>query len=635
MDESEDIPSNPRISVGAQTIGDLVARRLSRRDVLRGAAAGGAALALTPSLSACATSGASASATPFNFAEIPRGSGPSHVLPQGYAADVLLRWGDPLFSDSPRFNPLAQTAAAQMRQFGYNNDFIGFVPLEASGRRGVLCVNHEYTSTPLMFPGLAKDPLASMTQELCAVERAAHGASIVEIAERNERWSVVIPSRFNRRITADTPTQVTGPAAGHARLATSADPSGRVVAGTINNCAGGITPWGTFLTAEENFNLNFLGTVRGGHPEAPNHKRYGVPGSEYAWGRFDPRFDVSREPNEPNRFGWIVEIDPLDPKAPPKKRTALGRFKHEGAESVVAPGGRVVIYMGDDQRFDYVYKFVTARAFNAANPAANSNLLDEGVLYVARFSDSGALTWLPLVHGHGPLTAANGFASQADVLIETRRAADLLEATPMDRPEDIEPNPTTGRVYLTLTNNDERTADRLNAANPRAKNTAGHIIEIIEPDGDFAATASRWEILVLCGDPNNPAAGATWNVATSANGWFGSPDNCAVDPRGRLWIASDGNKATGADDGLWALETDGALRATGRAFFRAPVGAEVCGPRFAPDGRTLFLAVQHPGDGEKASYENPSTRWPDFDPAMPPRPSVLAIRRDDGGPVGG
>ena len=227
-----------------------------------------------------------------------------------------------------------------------------------------------------------------------------------------------------------------------------------------------------------------------------------------------------------------------------------------------------------------------------------------------------------------------GFSSQADVLIETRRAADLLEATPMDRPEDVEPDPSSGRVYLMLTNNTRRKPEQIDAANPRADNAFGHIIEIIEPGGDFSSTQSRWEILVRCGDPADPETGAKWNPATSGNGWFGSPDNCAVDPQGRLWVATDGNEATGANDGLWALSTEGASRGTGRAFFRAPDGAEVCGPRFTPDGETVFLAVQHPGDGRDATFEEPTTRWPDFDSKTPPRPSVIVLRKENGGRIG-
>jgi uncharacterized protein len=649
----DDRCSNPRIAAGADTLGDVIARRLSRRGLLRGSLAVGVLAGVGP-LAGCAPKpgaddpvgdpAADAAAAPgpehrYLFEEIARGSDDTHHVPTGYRADVLLRWGDPLFADSPPFDPHAQTAAAQARQFGYNCDYVGFVPLQAAddgAPRGLLCVNHEYTSTPLMFPGVVANYPESMTAELCAVEMAAHGGSIVEIALRDGRWQVVDGSPYNRRLMADgTPMQVTGPAAGSPRLATGQDPSAALVQGTLNNCAGGITPWGTYLLAEENFHGYFRGELPDEHPEAGNHERYGVPGGWFQWGRHRAEFDIGREPNAPNRFGWVVEVDAQDPQSMPKKRTALGRFKHEGAESVVASDGRVVLYMGDDERFEYVYKFVTEGRFNPHDRAANLDLLDRGTLYVARFADDGSLAWLPLVHGQGPLTAANGFASQADVLIEVRRAADLLGATPMDRPEDVEAQPGTNRVYVMLTNNSERQASQIDAANPRANNRFGHILEITPPGGDHTADTATWEILLRCGDPSLPAFGALWNPATSENGWFGSPDNCAFDPSGRLWVATDGNDDTGAADGLWGVETDGALRGTGYAFFRAPVGAEVCGPCFAPDGTTLFLAVQHPGDGARATFESPTTRWPDFDPAMPPRPSVVAIRRNDHGPIGG
>ena len=635
IDNSEDQPVNPRAAT-APTFQQVVDARLSRRGFLASAAAGAGAAGI----SACAApAGARAEAPGVDFPEIERAVTGDIAVPAGYRADVILRWGDGLFADSPAFDPMNQSAAAQARQFGYNNDYIGFIPVETAGgeaMRGILCVNHEYVSTPLMFPGVAAGYPASMTAELCATEQAAHGGTIVEIArDADGAWRPVVGSPLNRRITARTPMDITGPAAGHERLRTRADPTGRRVSGTFNNCAGGITPWGTYLMAEENFNGYFLGALPEDHREAVNHARYGVPGGWYQWGRFEERFDIAAEPREPNRFGWVVEVDPRDPASTPKKRTALGRFKHEGAESVVAPDGRVVIYMGDDQRFDYVYKFVTARAFDPEDRAANMDLLDEGTLHVARFNEDGSLDWMPLVFGHGPLTRDNGFDSQGEVLIEARRAADLLGATPMDRPEDVEPDPRSGRAYVMLTNNSRRTEDQVDAANPRADNDNGHIIEIIEPDGDFTATRSRWEIVVKCGDPADPAEGADWNPATSQEGWFGSPDNCAVDPQGRLWVSTDGNQRTGANDGIWHLATDGEARGTGRAFFRAPVGAEVCGPRFTPGGRTLFAAVQHPGETDGATFEQPGTRWPDFEAAMPPRPSVVALVREDGGPVGG
>lgn len=644
MDQSENRSSNPRIASGVPTIGNIVDARLSRRGLLGGIAAASGLL-----MTGCATTepgvqtseAAATTATDvakFAFDEIMRGVDEYHHVPPGYTTDLLIRWGDPLFEDSPAFEPMNQSEAAQLKQFGYNNDYIGFVPLPAKAdgqSRGLLCVNHEYVSSLLMQPGIAAGYPATMTREKCLTEMAAHGGSVVEIVQTAQGWEPVVGSTFNRRITAHrTPMELTGPAAGSARLKTQEDPTGRIVAGTMNNCAGGTTPWGTWLMAEENFNGNFLGSLPEDHPEAANHERYGVPGGWYQWGRHFDRYDVSKEPNEPNRFGWVVEVDPMDPNSTPKKRTALGRFKHEGAESVVASDGRVVLYMGDDQRFDYVYKFVTAGRYDPNNRAANRDLLDEGTLYVARFDEDGWVEWMPMIFGEGPLTPENGFNSHADVLIGTRAAADLLGATPMDRPEDVEPDAQTGRVWITLTNNNRRTEDEIDAANPRADNRHGHIIEITEPDCDFTATQSRWDILVQCGDPKVAEIGAVWNPLTSDQGWYGSPDNCAVDPSGRLWIATDGNEITGAANGVWAMETTGAGRGTGKAFFRAPVGAEVCGPRFTADGGTLFVAVQHPGDGDGATFEAPTTRWPDFEDGAPPRPSVLAIRKSDGGPIG-
>jgi hypothetical protein len=642
MDHSENNPSNPRIAKGARTIGDIIEARLSRRGFLGGMAATTGLIA-----SGCTTTEAAPviaempdapQAAAFNFEEITRGMDQTHHVPNGYVSDQVIRWGDPLFDDSPEFDPMNQSESKQLRQFGYNNDYLGFVelPAEADGApRGLLCVNHEYVSSLLMQPGIAATYPASMTREACLTEMAAHGGSVVELKLTDDGWKPVVGSPYNRRITAHTtPMEITGPVAGHARVQTQEDPAGRTVAGTMNNCAGGITPWGTYLMAEENFNGNFLGTIAEDHPEAENHKRYGVAGGWYQWGRHFSRYDISKEPNEPNRFGWVVEVDPMDPNSTPKKRTALGRFKHEGAESTVAPNGQVVVYMGDDQRFDYVYKYVSKNKFDPDKREANFGLLDEGTLYVARFDEDGWVEWMPLVFGEGLLTPENGFNSQAEVLIDTRLAADLLGATPMDRPEDVEPNAADGTVWVMLTNNSRRTEDEINAANPRANNRFGHIIQITEPDGDFTATQSRWEILVQCGDPNVAEVGATWNPLTSDEGWFGSPDNCAVDPSGRLWVASDGNESTGASDGIWAMETEGERRGTSKAFFRAPIGAEVCGPRFTADGETLFLSVQHPGDGDGATFETPTTRWPDFEDGVPPRPTVLAIRKANGGPVG-
>ena len=449
------------------------------------------------------------------------------------------------------------------------------------------------------------------------------------------KWTVVSDSKYARRITGETEMRIAGPAAGHDRLKTSADPSGSRVLGMLNNCAGGRTPWGTWLTCEENINGYFTGQLDANHLEARNYRRMGIPGRWYNWGDYFDRFHLSREPNEANRFGWVVEIDPFDPTSTPTKRTALGRFKREGAAGILNKDGRYAIYSGDDQRFEYVYKFVTEGRFDPSNRAANMTLLDTGTAYVARFNADGTGNWLPLIHGQGPLTDTNGFNSQADVVIEARTAADLLGATKMDRPEDVEANPKTNKVYVMLTNNAGRKAEQIDAANPRADNRFGHIIEIIPDNDDHASTRFRWEILVRCGDPSIAAVGATFNPNTSKDGWFGMPDNCAVDSMGRLWISTDGNypNCTGRSDGLWAMETDGVARATSKLFFRCPHGAEMCGPEFTPDDTTLFLAVQHPGEtdesdpnAEAAKFEDPVTRWPDFQTASHPARRSWSLR---------
>lgn len=642
LEDSGDVGVNPTHNL---TMGEIIATRFNRRDLLRGSLAV-AAISATVGHRALAANEqpAKKASNPisFDFKEIEAGVDHTHHVAEGYDAQVLLRWGDPLFPDASKFDPIKQTPEAQARQFGYNTDYIGFIPFNGSSDHGLLVANHEYTNEELMFPGVgvqdSKDAnFSKMTKELVDIEIAAHGGAVVEIRRVDGKWQVVKDSKYNRRITAATPMEITGPAAGHARMKTAADGTGRKVNGMINNCAGGVTPWGTWLSCEENFNGYFWGKLGDDHTEAKNYKRYGLGTPAYAWGKYYDRFDLTKEPNEANRFGWVVEIDPFDPTFVPKKRTALGRTKHEGAAGITNSDGRYVVYLGDDERFDYVYKFVTAGKVDPQNRAANFGLLDEGILYVAKYNPDGTGTWLPMVHGQGPLTEANGFKSQADVLIETRRAADLLGATKMDRPEDIEANPQTNRVYVMLTNNTRRKEDQVDAANPRANNAFGHIVEMMPEGGNHAETAFTWEVLVKCGDPSVAAVGATFSSETTKNGWFGMPDNCAIDSQGRLWISTDGNnaKATGRADGLWALETEGERRGTSKHFFRVPIGGELCGPFFTPNDESLFLAVQHPGEVDEgtSTFENPATRWPDFKDNMPTRPSVLVITKQGGGKI--
>lgn len=633
--DDDDLSSNES---GNTPFPEIAEQRLSRRGVLA-SLAGVATMGVMAGATVSRRALAAGAKSTLTFTETPHVYDATHHVAPGYNAEILLRWGDAVEAGAPEFDPMNQTAAAQAKQFGYNCDYIGFMPLPAgsdNAERGLLCVNHEYTNRHLMFPDVAKTQ--KLTRAQTEIEMAAHGHSVVEIAKRGNSWSVVRNSRYNRRIHVGTPMKISGPAAGHERLKTGTDRSGVAAIGTVNNCAGGHTPWGTVLIAEENFHGYF-----GGDPaktaEARNYKRYGLKiKSRYSWADHHDRFDIGKESNEPNRFGWMVEIDPYDPASTPIKRTALGRFKHEGANATVNHDGRVVVYAGDDQRFDYIYKFVSNGRYDPNNRAANADLLDDGVLFVAKFSADGLLNWLPLVWGKGPLTPANGFDSQADVLIETRYAADLLGATPMDRPEDIERNPVTGAVYVMLTKNTKRKIGQTDAVNPRAKNGHGHILEMIPPgrgaDADHAALTYRWDIPLLAGNPRNAADGAKYHPDVSANGWLSTPDNCAFDSKGRLWIATDGAPKSGIADGVWATDVEGGGRMLTKRFFAAPRGAELCGPCFTPDDRTFFAAVQHPADEKNSTFANPSTRWPDFKDDMPARPSVVVVTKSDGGAIG-
>jgi secreted PhoX family phosphatase len=627
FEEQDGKPVNPSTE---PTIGELISRRM----MLKGMAATGAF-----SLFGCATASGQAAdgSAPLTFAEVGRSTDDKDHVPPGYTAQVLLRQGDPIRPGAPEYNPATQTGADQEQQFGTDCDFISFMPLplgSSSSARGLLGVNHENHRAAICFPGNPKQ----LTRQQVEVQMAAQGFSITEIAKEGNQWRLVKDSRYNRRISANAPMRISGPAAGDARMRTSADPTGTRSFGTFNNCAGGTTPWGTMLTAEENIQNYFSGDAGKG-PEAAARKRHGITGKgRYAdWGRYFDRFSLDKEPNEPNRFGWIVEIDPYDPNHTSVKRTALGRCSHECATHAVSHDGRVAIYSGDDARMEYVYKFVTEGRFDPKNREANRDLLDRGTLYVARFEENGKMRWLPLIHGQGPLTAANGFASQADVVIELRRAGGLLGATPMDRPEDVEPNPVTGRIYVVMTFNEQRTAAQVNAANPRANNKYGHIVEIVPPlvggKPDHAATECDWGFFLLGGDPAKPEHGARYGGPVTPNGWVCAPDNVAFDPKGRIWISTDGqDDAAGFNDSLYAAATSGPSRGATRCFFTSPVGSEVCGPEFTPDGRTLFLAIQHPGDG--STFDKPSTRWPDFRPDLPPRGSVIAITKADGGEIG-
>lgn len=613
----------------ATYIGDIIEQRLSRRAALLGFSAAACVAAV-----GCASTRQGSAESSLGFEELAHGIGPDHSVAPGHNVRVLIRWGDPLFSDAPPFDAHNQTPLAQARQFGTSCDFTAFFH-DRDRNRGVLCVNNEFAAPSHMFPDVMPGQAVGDIAGKARVAMEAVGVSIVELERGVEGWRVRLDGR-NRRITGTTPIALSGPVAGHRRVRTAADPDGRTVLGTYGNCAGGRTPWGTYLSCEEGVGLYFSGAVGDDHAEAQNHRAFGLPWSAQAWWALtDERFDLSRHPTEPNRFGWVVEIDPQDPRSTPKKRTALGRFAHEGATPVIGDDGRLVVYMGDDAPFQFIYRFVSDEPVTAQSRA---DILDRGVLHVARFQADGSLDWLPVLHGQGPLTAENGFESQADVLIECRRAAALLGATPMDRPEDVEANPVTGEVYVVLTGHSGRNQDQVDAANPRANNRYGHVLRLEPPRTSAGArrhTAAgfRWEVFIRCGDPADDRIGADYHPRMGRSGWLANPDNCAFDGRGRLWLATDHGDNVDHADGLWACDTDGPGRALMKHFYRCPAGAEACGPEFAEDDRTLFLSVQHPGVGGAWTAARPLSRWPDFDAMTPPRSSVVVITRDDGGPI--
>ncbi len=571
-----------------------------------------------------------ARATGHSFSAIELSGEDEVLVPPGYQAVSLIIWGDPLQPGLPAFDPTAQTPELQMQRFGYNVDGLFFFPVPAGSRNsqsGVLVINHEYTNPELMFADYdAKRP----TRKQVDVELAAHGLSVVAI-ERDDGgdWHYDVDAPYNRRLTALTEIAIAGPAAGHPWLQTSDDPSGQVVLGSLNNCSAGSTPWGTFLTAEENFHQYFanLDGIAADDPRKSVHERYGLPrgASKRLWERHYDRFDLAAEPNEPFRYGWIVEIDPYNPNSEPTKRTALGRMRHEAATTKIGYDGRVAVYLGDDERFEYVYKFVSSGRFDRTNREANIGLLDDGVLYVARFQDDGAGDWIPLVYGEGPLTPENGWTSPADVLIRTRQAADLVGATPMDRPEDIEPNPVNGRIYAVMTNNSNRSAADVHGANPRPSNRHGHIIEIAEADGDATATRFTWEIFLLCGDPAAAGDGVyAAGIDPALVSPISCPDNIAFDSRGNLWIATDGQPGTfHMNDGVYMAPTDGPERGYVRQFLSGVVGGECSSLALTPDDTTLFVCIQHPGEG--SAYDAPSSSWPDH--STPPRPGVVAVTK--------
>lgn len=627
----DDIVSNPTTNPHFSEVLDAA---VARRSIL----IGGVALAATAFLPTTAQAAARPAGQPagplLGFTSVPVSSADAVVVPPGYTAKVLISWGDPI-SNGPAFRPDASnTAAEQEQQWGMHNDAVHFFPLprqsQGTIRRGLLVQNHEYSDDVLLF----SDGTANWTADKTAKSLAAHGVSVIELRQQGGEWTVARPSRYARRVTGATPITIGGPAAGHELLRTGADPTGTRVLGTLNNCSMGYTPWGTYLACEENFNGYFRVT----RTPTPLEARYGLSaaGFGYLWHTTDSRFQVDVEPNEPNRFGWVTEIDPFDPDSTPVKRTALGRIKHEGSWVVETDDGRVVVYTGDDEQNEYIYRYVSNKPWREAFDSG-AHPLDDGILYAAKFNADGTGDWLPLTFGEGPLVAP-AFTGQGDVLIRARQAADALGATRMDRPEWIDVDVATGFVYCTLTNNSRRgTATPVDAANPRPNNVYGHIVRW-QYRNDFSEPTFRWEIFALAGDPANPATGST-----IVGDKYGSPDGIYVSPQGRLWIQTDVSGST-INTGAYAgfgnnqmLCADPATRET-RRFLVGPNVCEITGVVVTPDERTMFVGIQHPGEAPTGVNDPADPKrfssWPEGAAGGRPRSSTVIVTKDDGGVIG-
>jgi len=571
------------------------------------------------------------------------------VVPRGYSAEVFYRWGDPV-SDGPSFKmDGSNTAQEQLQQAGMHHDAIQFYPITTDSsldERGLLVMNHEYIDPQILhIGGGVFDQPQQFSAEKVLKEQYAHGISVIEIKKYNAQWQIVRPSSLARRITATTAMTIAGPVAGSDYIKTEADPDGKVILGTFNNCSNGKMPWGTYLSCEENIN----GYFKLSNPEIKSDKqqlawqRYSFGNSYYGWHHHDPRFNLDLHPNEANRFGWVIEFDPFNPTSQPVKRTALGRFFHENVAHKLANDKRVALYSGDDSQFEYVYKFISAKSWDGTQGAHHGQLLDEGVLYVARFDDDGTGHWLPLVFGLAGLTEEDGFDNQADVLVHARLAADAVGATPMDRPEWITVHPETGAIFVSMTNNSKRGKEgkpAKDAANPRDQNQFGHIVQLDEQDA--SDLQFNWQIFTLAGAEQD-------KQSTIFGDGYANPDGLMIDDRGVLWVQTD-ISASKLNTGEFEVFGNNQMLAvdpvTGesRRFLTGPVGCEVTGVVMTPDLTTMWVNIQHPGDVpaklkqqgviKTPDYPNAASNWPDKADNGRPRSATVMITKDDGGIIG-
>jgi secreted PhoX family phosphatase len=612
LDDAENIPSNKS---GNRPFSDVLSANLKRRDVMKGSLAMGA----TSFFSAGFASDASAQDgigmcirfSPVTLADVAASDGTMPLVSSDYEYDVLIPWGDPLEPSGPAYVERGNTADEQARQIGIGHDGMYFFPLKDDiergkmrrmNQRGLLAINHEFGTNPHV---LGKDAPESL--EDVRKSQHAHGVSVVYIEEIDGKWQTV-DSDVSRRIHVNTPVQYGGPAADSDLLKT---PNGNIPLGTVNNCGNGTTPWGTYLTCEENFN-GYFGANNEEETWVPTaeQERYGFSetGFGYGWHVFDRRFDLSDPDyrNEENRYGWMVEIDPYDATVRPTKRTAMGRFKHEGAAWREADDGRIAFYMGDDQRFDYIYKYLSARPW-AQMIEEGVSPLDEGTLYVAQFQENGVGEWLELSPNNPNITS---YSTLEEILVYARVAADEAGATPMDRPEWTATAPD-GTIYVTLTNNSRR--EEPNVANPLAPNADGHIIRF--KDNDVNGTTFDWEIFLIAEDTHGTEES------------FSDPDGLWVDPKGRVFIETDGGQKDGLrNQMLVANSVTGAIR----RLFVGVNGDEITGVAYTPNRKTMFINIQHPGNGDPSATNFPASA----DGSTIPRDCTIVLRRKNGGQVG-
>ena len=603
---------------------DVVEKAISKRGFLQGVLSVGAASFVT-GIAPYGVSIAKASDR-FGFNAVAANSLDTITVPEGYKWHVMAKWGDMLFDNSLPFDETSRgDAKSQELSLGDNNDGMD---LFVKNGRNIFVVNNEYVNRSVIFGN--RETGLPETDDDVLKGKMGHGVTVMEVARLKGNWQIVVGSDYNRRITPDTPIEITGPARGHELLKTSLDVDGILAQGTWNNCGNGRTPWGTYLACEENFN-GYFSASDASYEQSAEQKRYGISNEDwgYAWARIDDRFDLLKEPNECNRAGYIVEIDPFNPTSTPKKLTALGRFKHENAEVVIASNGQIVVYMGDDERGEFIYKYVSEGKFSSGGD--NSGLLEEGKLYVAKFNDDQSGEWIEL----NPETT--GMQSQAEICIYTRQAASKVGATTMDRPEWVASNPNKPELYCALTNNKNRGIKPNNGGdetpvsgpNPRPANKYGQIVRWVPANGDHVSDEFSWDLFLLAGNPgvHKDSKAGSANI-TPAN-MFNSPDGISFDGNGLLWIQTDGKYSNEGDfEGMGNNQMLVADTQSGeiRRFLVGPKECEVTGATWSADKRTMFVGIQHPG-------EDGNSHWPDGGTSVP-KSAIIAIEREDGGIIG-